>query len=128
MPKYISKKQLIVINNLAEDLGFNQSINPEFFNYITNTFYEVKFSMPHNSGEQDQCIRTVIEFPISKELKKRFPNEKREWVELKLDMTFEDYEELGEWENYSQICLHHELEKIDSIFKSMSNTVKKELN
>ncbi len=119
MARYITKKQLIITNNLAEDLGFNQSINPEFFKHIPDGIYEIVFSMPHSSGTQDECIRTVIRFPITDSLRKKFPKEKRETVDLKLDMTFEDYEDLPETDI---------LKNIDQTFNRMSNKLKKELN
>jgi hypothetical protein len=116
MPKYINKKQLITINNLAEDLGFNQSINPEFFKHIPEGLYEVVFSMPHDG---DDHVRTLIRFPITDSLKKVFPKEKRETVDLKLDMTWEDYEDLPETDI---------LKNIDQTFNRMSNEVKRRLN
>ena len=39
MAKFISKKHLEVCNNLSYDLGFNQTINPELFQYLPNTFF-----------------------------------------------------------------------------------------
>ena len=116
MPKYITKKQLIVLNNLAEDLGFNQSINPEFFKHIPQGIYEVVFSMPHDG---DDHMRTMVRFPITDSLRKKFPKEKRKTVDLKLDITFEDYEELPET---------NILKNIDQTFNRMSNEVKRRLN
>ena len=115
MAKYITKKQLIIINNLAEDLGFSQSINPEFFKHIPQGIYEVVFSMPHNEDH----IRTMVRFPITDSLRKKFPKEKRKTVDLKLDITFEDYEELPET---------NILKNIDQTFNRMSNEVKRRLN
>ena len=116
MAKYITKKQLIIINNLAEDLGFNQSIEPEFFKHIEEGIYEIVFSMPHGG---DDHVRTMIRFPISDSLREKFPEEKRETVDLKLDMTWEDYEDLPETDI---------LEKINKSFNNMSNEVKRRLN
>ena len=115
MPKYITKKQLIICNNLAEDLGFNQSINPEFFNHIPEGIYEVVFSMPHNEDH----MRTMVRFPITDSLKKKFPKEKRDTIDLKLDMTFDDYEDLPETDI---------LKNIDQTFNRMSNELKRRLN
>jgi len=116
MPKYITKKQLITINNLAEDLGFNQSINPEFFKHIPEGIYEIVFSMPHGG---DDHVRTLIRFPITDSLRKKFPNEKRDTVDLKLDMTWEVYEDLPETDI---------LQKINKSFNNMSDEVKRRLN
>ena len=116
MPKYITKKQLIIINNLAEDLGFNQSINPEFFEHIPEGIYEIVFSMPHGG---DDHMRTMVRFPITDSLRKEFPKEKRETVDLKLDMTWEDYEDLPETSV---------LKSIDDIFNRMTDKIKRELN
>ena len=116
MPKYISKKQLIIINNLAEDLGFNQSINPEFFEHIPEGIYEIVFAMPHGG---DDHVRTLIRFPITDSLKKEFPKEKRETVDLKLDMTWDIYEDLPETDI---------LKNIDQSFNRMSNELKRRLN
>ena len=108
MPKFISKKHLEICNNLAWDLGFNQSIEPEFLECLPNTFYEIVFSMPHGGADH---VRTMIRFPVSDSLREKFPDEKRETVDLKLDMTWEDYESLNEWNCFSEILLNHELEK-----------------
>ena len=116
MPKNITKKQLIIINNLAEDLGFNQSINPEFFKHIPEGLYEIVFTMPHDG---DDHVRTLIRFPITDSLKKVFPQEERKKVDLKLDMTWEDYEDLPETDI---------LKNIDQTFNRMSNEVKRRLN
>ena len=107
MPKYISKKHLEICNNLAWDLGFSQSIEPEVFDYMPNTFFEIVFAMPHGG---DDHVRTVISFPITKELRKKFPKSKGTHFNLKLDLTWEDYESLNEWNCFSEIMLHHELE------------------
>ena len=115
MPKYITKKQLITINNLAEDLGFNQSINPEFFNHIPEGIYEVVFSMPHNEDH----MRTMVRFPITDSLKKKFPKEKRDTIDLKLDMTWDIYEDLPETDV---------LKNINQTFNRMSNELKRRLN
>ena len=108
MPKYITKKQLIIINNLAEDLGFNQSIEPEFFEHIEEGLYEIVFSMPHGG---DDHVRTRISFPITKELKKKFPKHKGYHFEFNMDLTWEDYESLNEWDSFSEILLTHALEQ-----------------
>ena len=115
MPKYITKKQLITLNNLAEDLGFNQSINPEFFNHIPEGIYEIVFSMPHNEDH----MRTMVRFPVTDSLRKKFPKEKRDTVDLKLDMTWDDYEDIPET---------NILKNIDDIFNRMNNKIKKGLN
>ena len=107
MPKFISKKHLEICNNLSYDLGFNQTINPELFQYLPNIFFEITFAMTHN----DDCIRTRIQFPISSELRKKFKWEKRTHFELNMDFTFEDYESLNEWNCFSEILLNHELKK-----------------
>ena len=107
MAKFISKKHLEICNNLSYDLGFNQTINPELFQYLPNIFFEITFAMTHN----DDCIRTRIQFPISKELRKKFPKQKGYHFELNMDFTFEDYESLNEWDCFSEIMLTHELEK-----------------
>ena len=73
MPKFISKKHLEICNNLSYDLGFNQTIEPELFKYLPNTFFEIVFSMPHGG---DDHVRTRISFPITKELRKKFPKQK----------------------------------------------------
>ena len=106
MPKFISKKHLEICNNLAWDLKFNQSINPELFKYLPNTFFQIVFSMPH-----DDYIMTRIEFPISKELRKKFPKHKKTHFQLNMDFTWEDFESLNEWNCFSEIILTHELEK-----------------
>ena len=111
MPKFISKKHLEICNNLAWDLKFNQSINPELFKYLPNTFFQIVFSMPH-----DDYIRTRIEFPISKELRKKFPKQRGYHFELNMDLTWEDYESLKEWDSFTQILLTHELEKEEMRF------------
>ena len=108
MPKYISKKHLIICNNLAWDLGFQQSIEPEVFDYMPNTFFEIVFSMPHGG---DDHVRTVISFPITKELKKKFPKSEGTHFNLKLDLTWEDYESLKEWNSPTEILFIHELEQ-----------------
>ena len=108
MPKFISKKHLEVCNNLAWDLGFNQSIEPKLFEYLPNTFFEIFFAMPHGG---DDHVRTLIRFPITDSLKKIFPQEERKKVDLKLDMTWEDYESLNEWDSFSEILLTHALEQ-----------------
>ena len=73
MPKFISKKHLEICNNLSYDLGFNQTIEPELFKYLPNTFFEIVFSMPHGV---DYHVITIISFPLTKELKKKFPTHK----------------------------------------------------
>mgnify|MGYP003135073075 FL=1 len=108
MPKFISKKHLEVCNNLSYDLGFNQTINPELFQYLPNIFFEVVFSMPHGG---DDHVRTRILFPISSELRNKFKWEKRTHFELNMDLTWEDYESLNEWNCFSEILLTHELKK-----------------
>ena len=84
MPKFISKKHLEICNNLSYDLGFNQTIEPELFKYLPNTFFEIVFSMPHGG---DDHVRTRISFPITKELRKKFPKQKGYHFELNMDLT-----------------------------------------
>ena len=108
MPKFISKKHLEICNNLSYDLGFNQTIEPELFQYLPNTFFEIVFAMPHGG---DDHIRTRISFPITKELRKKFPKQKGYHFELNMDLTWEDYESLNEWDSFTQILLTHELEQ-----------------
>jgi len=108
MPKFISKKHLEVCNNLSYDLGFNQTINPELFQYLPNIFFEITFAMPHDG---DDHVRTRILFPISSELRNKFKWEKRTHFELNMDLTWEDYESLNEWNCFSEILLTHELKK-----------------
>ena len=114
MPKFISKKQLEICNNLAWDLKFNQSLNPALFKYLPNTYFHIVFSMPH-----DDYIRTRIEFPISKELRKKFPKYKKTHFELNMDFTWEDFEDLPETDV---------LQKINESFNRMSKEVKRRLN
>ena len=108
MPKFISKKHLEISNNLSYDLGFNQTINPELFKYLPNIFFEITFAMPHGG---DDHVRTRIQFPISTELRKQFKWEKRTHFELNMDLTWEDYESLNEWDSFTEILLTHELEQ-----------------
>ena len=93
MPKFISKKRLEICNNLSYDLGFNQTINPELFLYLPDSFFPIVFAMPHNGEDH---VRSRIEFPITKELRKKFPNQKGNHFELNMDLTWEDYEELDD--------------------------------
>ena len=113
MPKFISKKHLEICNNLSYDLGFNQTIEPELFKYLPNTFFEIVFSMPHGG---DDHVRTRISFPITKELRKKFPKQKGYHFELNMDLTWEDYESLNEWDSFTQILLTHELEQEERRF------------
>jgi hypothetical protein len=108
MPKFISKKHLEICNNLSYDLGFNQTINPELFQYLPNTFFEIVFAMPHGG---DDHVRTRISFPMTKELKKKFTKHIGYHFELNMDLTWEDYESLNEWNCFSEIMLTHELEQ-----------------
>ena len=103
MPKFISKKRLEICNNLSYDLGFNQTINPELFLYLPDSFFPIVFAMPHGG---DDHVRTRIEFPITKELRKKFPNQKGNHFELNMDLTWEDYEELDncDWDCFPQLA------------------------
>ena len=113
MAKFISKKHLEICNNLAWDLNFNQSIEPKFLECLPNTFFEIVFSMPHSG---DDHVRTRISFPITKELRKKFPFVKGYHFELNMDLTWEDYESLNEWDSFTQILLTHELEQEERRF------------
>ena len=56
MPKFISKKHLEICNNLSYDLGFNQTIEPELFKYLPNTFFEIVVS-------QSRSVEALVILP-----------------------------------------------------------------
>ena len=101
--KYMTKADIIRLNDKAIERDYNRSIEPVFYDEVLddNLNYPVTMAMPHNPDAPDGGeMRVQISYAVNST-----SSLYKDMKAVMLDMTPEDYESLPVYKHFTKRCI-----------------------